>query len=116
MCYNCKELIIGNEFEDHSKPCKLYGKFLKRISEGFECKICQSKKKFRDAMFKHVERKHFRTAANAYSNSSGFKTDNSINKHKRKQEIVERKSFEDCEDSSLDNCLNPLTCSRCVKL
>jgi len=66
MCFSCKEPIIGNFIEKHSKLCiqklfKLYGKFLKRTSSGFECTICGSRRNFRYDMYEHIERKHGRT-------------------------------------------------------
>lgn len=60
-CTTCKLVVIGNteKLRTHAKSCKLYGKFLKVTSVGYECTNCPGKLfKVKENFFHHIEIKH----------------------------------------------------------
>ena len=57
-CRYCHKVIV-HSFEQHEKSCKLYSKFIKKMSSGFKCLICNSKiLSSKSNIHSHIRNKH----------------------------------------------------------
>ena len=57
-CEHCFVWVSEQNFEKHVVSCKLYRKFMKKNSVGYECKICPSMAKYRKNLIAHLKEKH----------------------------------------------------------
>ena len=60
QCEICQQLIFGTalSLETHISNCKIYGKYFKRTSSGYECVECLEKLLGRERIIAHIRAKH----------------------------------------------------------
>ena len=60
QCEICQQMIFGTAFsmETHISNCKIYGKYFKRTSSGYECVECLENHLGRERIIAHIRAKH----------------------------------------------------------
>ena len=58
QCEFCQEVFANNSLNRHIGPCRLYSKFMKRTSLGYQCLVCLKEKSRRHRMFYHIQTSH----------------------------------------------------------
>ena len=64
-CLHCKEMIPTPKSSTHAKLCKIYSKFMKVSSNGYDCLVCTFKSKMpkrklaRNVLYFHIKTKHY---------------------------------------------------------
>ena len=59
-CKSCEEIVPLFRLSIHYKACKLYGRYVHKSSEYFECKLCTEKRADRWRLYAHIRKKHQR--------------------------------------------------------
>jgi hypothetical protein len=64
-CLHCREMISIPKISTHDKLCKIYSKFMKNSSNGYDCLVCTFKSKMpkrklaRNVLYFHIKTKHY---------------------------------------------------------
>ena len=58
-CGNCKQLVTTKLLDCHQRSCKVYWKFLRKSSNGYECTLCsRCNFKYRKHTYLHLRKVH----------------------------------------------------------
>ena len=87
-CDFCLEMIDLSVISKHKKFCILYGKFLKRSANAYECKICSSRIVRKGQMYAHIRKRH----GNEVQNDAKMNNEESEEKENHPAEKVFKKS------------------------
>ena len=61
-CENCSQMVGIQSYTQHLKPCKIYSHFMRKVLNGYECKLCTFKSvntsNARFMLYAHIKKKH----------------------------------------------------------
>ena len=73
-CKGCHNSIQPSEYSSHLKSCKVFTRFVKRTSDGFQCQVCLKKAIKKWVMLNHFTAMHSMVhKASILSNDKGYK-------------------------------------------
>ena len=91
-CKGCHNSIQPSEYSSHLKSCKVFTRFVKRTSDGFQCQVCLKKDIKKWVMLNHFTAMHSMVhKASILSNDKGYK------EYLKKKMKMKKLSNNDCE-------------------
>ena len=91
-CKGCHNSIQPSEYSSHLKSCKVFTRFVKRTSTGFQCQVCLKKDIKKWVMLNHFTAMHSMVhKASILSNDKGYK------EYLKKKMKMKKLSNNDCE-------------------
>ena len=91
-CKGCHSSIQPSEYSSHLKSCKVFTRFVKRTSTGFQCQVCLKKDIKKWVMLNHFTAMHSMVhKASILSNDKGYK------EYLKKKLEMKKLSKNDCE-------------------
>ena len=58
LCEFCQERIRVTSRKQHTRNCRLYSKFMKKVTSGYSCLTCKKEVSHRGEMYRHMRVKH----------------------------------------------------------
>ena len=91
-CKGCHTSIQPSEYSSHLKTCKVFTRFVKKTSTGFQCQVCLKKDNKKWVMLNHFTAMHSMVhKASILSNDKGYK------EYLKKKMEMKKLSNNDCE-------------------
>ena len=89
QCEYCREVYSIRGYENHIETCKVYCKYLIKISRGFQCSICSTViRKNRMVFYNHMKIKHADISEESIVVKEVFQNENNAKKDSDKKEAI----------------------------
>ena len=105
-CLHCREMIPTPKISTHVKLCKIYSKFMKNSSNGYDCLICTFKSKMpkrklaRNVLYFHIKTKHYdRLKRQKKEDKENIKVDSVLEMAELNSDLDIKIELTDLEDS-----------------